>query len=69
MRLAKVEGIGAKSLQLFEDLSADSPMNNSDSITLLTDQYPGSTADEPMAFVCLNSVESFPELVFGSLVT
>lgn len=57
-RLAKVEGIAANNLQLFEDLSADSPMNDSDSIALLTDQYPGSTADEPMAFVCLNSVDS-----------
>jgi len=59
-RLAKVEGIGANNLQLFEDLSADSPMNDSDSIALLTDQYPGSTADEPMAFICLNSADSFP---------
>ena len=58
-RLAKVEGIGAKNLQLFEDLSADSPMSDSTSVTLLTDQYPGSTADEPMAFVYLNSVDSF----------
>ncbi|KIJ93829.1 hypothetical protein K443DRAFT_111438, partial [Laccaria amethystina LaAM-08-1] len=57
-RLAKVEGIGAKNLQLFEDLSADSPMSDSASVALLTDQYPGSTADEPMAFVCLNSVDS-----------
>ncbi|KIJ90721.1 hypothetical protein K443DRAFT_686586 [Laccaria amethystina LaAM-08-1] len=59
-RLAKVEGIGAKNLQLFEDLSADSPMNDSASVALLTDQYPGSTADEPMAFICLNSVDSLP---------
>jgi len=57
-RLAKVEGIGAKTLQLFEDLSAHSPMRDSDTIALLTDQYPGSTADEPMAFICLNSVDS-----------
>ena len=33
-------------------------MSNSDGIALLTDQYLGSTADEPMAFVCLNSVGS-----------
>ena len=59
-RLAKVEGIGAKNIQLFEDLSADSPMSDSASVTLLTDQYPGSTADEPMAFVCLNSMDSLP---------
>ena len=59
-RLAKVEGIGAKNLQLFEDLSADSPMIDSASIALLTDQYPGSTPDEPMAFICLNSVDSLP---------
>jgi hypothetical protein len=59
-RLAKVEGIGAKNLQLFEDLSADSPMSDSASVALLTDQYPGSTADEPMAFICLNSVDSLP---------
>ena len=57
-RLGKVEGIAAKILQLFEDLSADSPMSDSDGISLLTDQYLGSTADEPMAFVCLNSVGS-----------
>ena len=59
-RLAKVEGIGDKNLQLFEDLSADSPMSDSDGIALLTDQYPGSTADEPVALVCLNSVDSLP---------
>ena len=59
-RLAKVEGIGGKTLQLFEDLSADSPMSDSDSVALLTDLYPGSTADEPMAFICLNSVDSLP---------
>jgi len=59
-QLARVEGIGARNLQLFEDLSGDSPMNDSDSIALLTDQYPGSTADEPMAFICLNSVDSLP---------
>ena len=34
--LAKVEGIGTKSLQLFKDLSADSPMSNSDSIAFLS---------------------------------
>ncbi|EDR06353.1 uncharacterized protein LACBIDRAFT_329067 [Laccaria bicolor S238N-H82] len=60
-RLGKAEGIGAKNLQLFEDLSADSPMSDLDGIALLTDQSPSSTADEPMAFVCLNSVDSLPE--------
>ena len=59
-RLAKVEGVGDKNSQIFEDLSADNPMNDSDGITLLTDQYPGSTVDEPMAFVGLNSVDSLP---------
>ena len=59
-RLGKVEGVGDKNSQLFEDLSADSPMSDSDGIALLTDQYPGSTPDEPMAFVCLNSVDSLP---------
>ena len=44
-----------------EDLSADSPMSDSASVALLTDQYPGSTPDEPMAFICLNSVDSLPE--------
>ena len=66
-RLAKVEGIGAKNLQLFEDLSADSPMSDSDGIALLTDQYPGSTADEPMAFVYLDSVNSFPASKFSEV--
>ncbi|KIJ93180.1 hypothetical protein K443DRAFT_112441, partial [Laccaria amethystina LaAM-08-1] len=59
-RLAKVEDIGVKNLQLLEDLGAESPMNDSDGIALLIDQYPGSTADEPMAFVCLNSADSLP---------
>ena len=53
--------MGAKNLQLFEDMSANSPMSDSASVALLTDLYPGSTPDEPMAFICLNSVESFPE--------
>jgi len=59
-RLAKVEAVNAKKLQLFEDLSADTPMNDSDSIALLTDQYPGFTPNEPMAFIYLNSVDSLP---------
>ena len=59
-RLAKVEGVGDNNSQLFEDLSADGPMSDSDGIAFLTDQYPGSTVDEPMAFVCLNSVDSLP---------
>jgi len=60
--LTKVEGIGAKILQLFEYLSANSPMSDSASVALLTDQYPGSTPDEPMAFICLNSVDPLLEL-------
>jgi len=53
--------MGAKNLQLFEDMSANSPMSDSASVALLTDLYPGSTPDEPMAFICLNSVDSLPE--------
>ncbi|EDR06236.1 uncharacterized protein LACBIDRAFT_329075 [Laccaria bicolor S238N-H82] len=59
-RLAEFEGFGGKHLQLFEDLSGDSPMSDSDTIALFTDQHPGSTADEPMAFICLNCVDSLP---------
>lgn len=58
VQLGKVEGIGDKNSQLFEDLSAGHPMRDSDSIAIFTDQYPGSMADEPMAFVYLNSVDS-----------
>jgi len=53
--------MGAKNLQLFEDMSANSPMSDSASVALLTDPYPGSTPDEPMAFICLNSVDSLQE--------
>ena len=35
-------------------------MSDSDAIALLTDQYPGSTVDEPIAFVCLDSVGLLP---------
>ncbi|KIJ93173.1 hypothetical protein K443DRAFT_408473 [Laccaria amethystina LaAM-08-1] len=35
-------------------------MSDSAGVALLTDQYPGSTGDEPMAFVCLNPVNTWP---------
>ena len=56
-RLVRAEGItdNRKSLQLFENLSSDAPMNDSDDIPLLTDRYPGYTVDEPMAFIIRDS--------------
>lgn len=63
-RLVRAEGItgNSKSLQLFENLSSDAPMSDSDDIPLLTDRYPGYTVDEPMAFIIRDSSSLITEL-------
>lgn len=62
-RLVRAEGINnnSKSLQLFENISSDEPMNDGDDIPLLTDRYPGYTVDEPMAFIIRDSSSLIPE--------
>lgn len=62
-RLVRAEGItdNSKSLQLFENISSDEPMNDSDDVPLLTDRYPGHTVDEPMAFIIRDANSLNPE--------
>ena len=50
-RLLKAEDSLGDDAQLFEEMGSDSPMDNTDLLTLLGDDYPGSTEDRPMAIV------------------
>ena len=50
--LLKAEDYVSDDVQLFEDMGSDSPMDDTDVLTLLGDDYPGSTEDKPMAIVC-----------------
>ena len=51
-RLLKEEDCPGDDVQLFEDMGSDSCMEDTDVLTLLGDDYPGSTEDQPMAIVC-----------------
>jgi len=51
-RLLKAEDFLGDDVQLFEDMGSDSPRDDTDVLTLLGDDYPGSTEDQPMAIVC-----------------
>jgi hypothetical protein len=51
-RLLKAEGCLGDDGQLFENMGSDSSIDDTDLLTLLGDDYPGSTEDQPMAIVC-----------------
>jgi len=60
-RLLKAEDYLGDDVQLFEDMGSDSPRDDTDVLTLLGDDYPGSTEDQPMAIVCKKrAVEKLP---------
>lgn len=50
-RLLKAEDFLGDDVQLFEDMGSDSPMDDTDVLTFLGDDYPGSIEDQPMAIV------------------
>ena len=50
--LLKAENCVGDDVQLFEDMGSDSCMEDTDVLTFLGDDYPGSTEDKPMAIVC-----------------
>ena len=43
------EGISGDNVQLFEDEGSESAMNDSHSLTLLSDTFPGFAEDQPIA--------------------
>ncbi|KIJ90720.1 hypothetical protein K443DRAFT_14997 [Laccaria amethystina LaAM-08-1] len=51
-RLLKAEGCLGDDGQLFENMGSDSSIDDTNLLTLLGDDYPGSTEDQPMAIVC-----------------
>ena len=51
-RLLKEEDYLGDDVQLFEDMGSDSCIEDTDVLTLLGDDYPGSTEDRPIAIVC-----------------
>ena len=51
-RLLKAEESLGDDVQLFKEMGSDSPMDNTDLLTLFGDDYLGSTEDRPMAIVC-----------------
>ena len=48
-RIIIFEDLSGHNVQLFEDGASDSAMNDSDALTLLSDTYPGSIEDRPIA--------------------
>lgn len=51
-RLSQVEEITACDVKIFKDDSGEDTLMDNDIVDLLSDTYPGVTADEPMAIVC-----------------
>ena len=47
--IIKSEDLSGHNVQLFEDGASNSAMNDSDELTLLSDTFPGSTEDRPIA--------------------
>ena len=48
-RIIISEDLSGHNVQLFEDGASDSAMNDGDALTLLSDTYPGSIEDRPIA--------------------
>ena len=51
-RLNQVEKISACDVKIYKDDSGENVLQDNDVVDLLSDTYPGVTADEPMAIVC-----------------
>ena len=51
-RLLKAEDCLDDDVQLFENMGSDSPMDDTNVLTLLGGDYPGSTEGRPLAIVC-----------------
>ena len=47
--LIKSENILGRDVQIFEDEDSESPMNDTDTIALLSDSFPGCMEDQPIA--------------------
>ena len=47
--IIKSEDLSGHNVQLFEEGASNSAMNDSDALTLLSDTYPGSIEDRPLA--------------------
>jgi hypothetical protein len=48
-RIVKSEDLSGHNVQLFEDESSESAMNDSDALTLFSDTFPGFIEDWPIA--------------------
>ena len=49
-RLVHVEGVSGNDAQLLENQDGEVTLNDGDTIALLTDDFPGSTEDQPVVF-------------------
>ena len=52
------EGISGHDIQLFEDESSESAMNDSDVFALLSDTFPGFTEDRPIAITYVSGTKN-----------
>ena len=50
-RIAKVEGIVDREIQLFEDTDGEALMKDADRASFLSDTFPGCVEDDPLALV------------------
>ena len=49
-RLVHIEGVSGNDVQLLENEDGEVSLNDDDAIALLTDNFPGSTEDQPIVF-------------------
>ena len=49
-RLVHVEGVSGHDVQLLENEDGEVTLNDGDAIAFLTDNFPGSTEDQPIVF-------------------
>ena len=49
-RLVHIEGVSGNDVQLLENEDGEVTLNDDDVIALLTDNFPGSTEDQPIVF-------------------
>ena len=57
-RIIISEDLSGDNVQLFEDEASNSAMNDSDSLTLLSDMFPGFTEDCPIAITYELGIEN-----------
>jgi hypothetical protein len=56
--IIRSEGISGHNVDLFEDEGSESPMNDSDALTLLSDTFPGFVEDRPIAITYESRTEN-----------